>query len=217
MSDLLETLLDWAVGQLARPGHRRSRVSDVIGLREGRSPWLVRLADGTAAVLRVGDVADGQQRDGFRIEAAVLETAREHGIPTSELVAHDLTGEHTGALAVLSTVIEGSSRIPAVPTPGRLREYGAATATLHRVPGAALGPMPRRTRPISLVDFAAHRPARRSTRPPRPRAYRTAPIGPPTGATPTGATPAAGTVAGSIGCRNRPPAWRLRGVARGSG
>ena len=101
MSDLLEPVLDWAVGQLTRPGHVRSRVDDVAGLREGRSPWLVRLDDGTAAVLRVGDAQDEQQRDGFRIEATVLEAAREHGIPTSTLIAHDLTGEDCGALAVL--------------------------------------------------------------------------------------------------------------------
>lgn len=157
MSDLREPVLEWAVGQLTRPGHVRSRVADVVGLREGRSPWLVRLDDGTAAVLRVGDVEDGQQRDGFRIEAAVLEAAREHGIPTSALIAHDLTGADCGALAVLSTVIEGKSRIPVAPSPGRLQEYGAATAMLHRVPGSTLGHLPRRTRPIELVDFAAER------------------------------------------------------------
>lgn len=108
-------------------------------------------------MLRIGDAQDEQQRDGFRIEAAVLEAARGHGIPTSALIAHDLTDEDCGALAVLSTVIEGKSRIPVAPTPGRLREYGAATATLHCVPGSRLGRLPRRTRPIELVDFAAER------------------------------------------------------------
>lgn len=157
MSDIPESVVDWAVGQLAGSDRARATVIDAVGLREGGSPWLLRLDDGAAAVLRVGDPRNEEHRDGFGTEARVLELAREYGIPTSRLIAHDPTGEQCGALAVLSTVVEGSSRIPVEPTPERLHEYGAATAALHRVPGSALGGMPRRVRPIQPVDFAAER------------------------------------------------------------
>ncbi|WP_194927638.1 phosphotransferase [Catenulispora pinisilvae] len=110
--------------------------------------------DGGGAVLRVGEADDAERRDGFRTEARVLEVARQHGIPTSRLIAFDATGTEAGALALLSTVVEGSSRIPVEASPESLRAYGAGTASLHRVPATALAGMARRTRPIEGVDFA---------------------------------------------------------------
>lgn len=165
MTAIPEPLLAWAVEQLASPGRPRPRVVEVVGMRAEQSPWLLRLADGGGGVvLRVGDPQDVEQREGFRVEVAMLGVARAHGLPTATLLGCDLTGDQCGSLAVLSTLVAGSSRIPAVPTAELLREYGAATALLHRVPGAALGELPRRVRPISGVDFAAVRRERGASR-----------------------------------------------------
>lgn len=157
MTGIPEKALAWAVDRLAGPGLPQPPVREVVGLRAGRNPWLLRLADGAAAVLRLGNAQDAEQRDGFRIEAELLTVAGKHGVPTSTLLACDLTGDQCGSLAVLSTVLAGSSKIPVEPRAELLREYGAATATLHRVPGAELTQLPRRVRPIQPIDFAAIR------------------------------------------------------------
>jgi aminoglycoside phosphotransferase (APT) family kinase protein len=147
-----EQVIEWVVGQ---PPDRS--VVETVGLREGSNPWLLRFGDGTSAVLRVGDPRDLEERDRFGIEARALELAAAYDLLTSRLIACDLTGERAGTHALLSTVVAGSSRIPHEPTPVRLQEYGAATAALHRVPGSAARPMPRRVRPIQPIDFAAVR------------------------------------------------------------
>jgi len=159
MNDIAEPVLEWVRTKLTLPGHSRAVVAGdgITGLREGSNPWLLRMDDGRSVVLRVGDPDDAEQRAGFGVEARLLEIAEQHGVPSARLIAHDPTGSEAGALTVLSTVVEGSSRIPEEPTPELLAEYGAATAALRRVPLAALGGMPRRTRPIEGVDFAAAR------------------------------------------------------------
>lgn len=157
MSDISESVLDWALDQLTERGRARPTSVGATGLREGSNPWLLRLDDGRAAVLRVGDPDDEDQREGFAVEARLLRVAEAHGVPSSQLIAYDATGTRAGALALLSTVLEGSSRIPVEPVPEQLHEYGKATAVLRRVPIAALDGMPRKVRPIQAVDFEGAR------------------------------------------------------------
>jgi aminoglycoside phosphotransferase (APT) family kinase protein len=149
-------LLRWAV-QAAAPG---AEVAEVRGLRDGGSPWLLRLGRGGRTrdvVLRVGDAGD---LAGLRTEVAALTLAADHGLPAPRLLAAELAGERP---AVLVAQLDGSSAIPPERPPARLRALGRAAAALHRVelaPGPAL---PWRDRPIAIEDFAALR--RRQPRP----------------------------------------------------
>jgi aminoglycoside phosphotransferase (APT) family kinase protein len=148
-------LLSWAV-RVAAPG---AEVAEVRGLRDGGTPWLLRLGRGgagRAVVLRVGgDPAP------LATEVAALELAATHGIPAPRLLAADLDRHPP---VVLVEAVEGASTIPAERPPARLRALGRIAATLAAVPLAPTPALPRRDRPIAGVDFAALR--HRS--PPRP-------------------------------------------------
>lgn len=124
------------------------------GLRDGGSPWLVRLGSSGArrcVVLRVG----GQEEvSALRTEVAALQLAAEHDLPAPRLLAAELVDDHP---VVLVEQLPGSSRIPSERPPARLRTLGRTAAALHAValtPGPAL---PRRDRPIAGEDFAALR------------------------------------------------------------
>jgi aminoglycoside phosphotransferase (APT) family kinase protein len=150
MPSLAPRLLEWTV-RVAAPG---AEVVEVRGLRDGGSPWLVRLGrrgGERAVVLRVGG---DQDRPGLRTEVAALELAAEHDLPAPRLLAAELDGDPP---VVLVERVEGSSAIPAERPAARLRTLGRTAARLHAValaPGPAL---PRRDRPIASVDFAALR------------------------------------------------------------
>ena len=148
MPSLEPALLQWAV-RGAAPG---ADVTEVRGLRDGGSPWLVRLSrDGMerSVVLRVGtDPAP------LRTEVAALQLAAEHHLPAPRLLAAELDG---AVPVVLVEQVPGSSAIPPDRPSARLRTLGRTAATLHAIrlePGPAL---PRRDRPIGSVDFAALR------------------------------------------------------------
>jgi aminoglycoside phosphotransferase (APT) family kinase protein len=143
-------LLEWAV-RSAAPG---AEVAEVRGLRDGGSPWLVRLdryGAGRSVVLRVGATEDPAP---LRTEVAALRLAAGHGLPAPRLLAADLAGDPP---VVLTDLLAGSSAIPAQRPPGRLRALGRAAATLHAVAVAPGPELPRRDRPIGGVDFAALR------------------------------------------------------------
>ena len=150
MSSLDPALLRWAV-RVAAPG---AEVAEVRGLRDGGSPWLLRLdrADGgRRVVLRVGGDRD---QAALRTEVAALELAAGHGIPAPRLLAAEVAGDRP---VVLVEQVPGTSAIPADRPPERLRTLGRTAAALHAValaPGPAL---PRRDRPIASEDFAALR------------------------------------------------------------
>jgi aminoglycoside phosphotransferase (APT) family kinase protein len=161
MPSLDPALLRWAV-RTAAPG---AEVAAVRGLRDGGSPWLLRLHRGGAGggtgrgvVLRVG--GDGDQA-ALRTEVAALRLAAEHGVPAPRLLAAEVVD---GRPVVLVEQVPGSSAIPAERPAARLRTLGRTAAALHAValaPGPAL---PRRDRPIASEDFAALR----RQGPPRP-------------------------------------------------
>jgi aminoglycoside phosphotransferase (APT) family kinase protein len=143
-------LLEWAV-RAAAPG---AEVAEVRGLRDGGSPWLVRLGGHgaeRAVVLRVGATEDPAP---LRTEVAALRLAAEHGLPAPRLLAADLAGDPP---VVLADLLAGSSAIPAERPPGRLRALGRAAAALHAVAVPPGPELPRRDRPIAGVDFAALR------------------------------------------------------------
>ncbi|WP_244210973.1 aminoglycoside phosphotransferase family protein [Amycolatopsis kentuckyensis] len=110
-----------------------------------------------AAVLRLGDPTDPDHRRRFATEVAALQVAGDHQLPAARLIATDLDGSGAGVLAVLTTVLPGHSRIPSVASTERLRGLGATAAALQAVPLAPRAALPRRTRSIADVDFAAQR------------------------------------------------------------
>ena len=143
-------LLEWTV-RAAAPA---AEVAEVRGLRDGGSPWLVRLGRrgaGRGVVLRVGAAEDPAP---LRTEVAALRLAAEHGLPAPRLLAADLAGDPP---VVLTDLLAGSSAIPPERPPGRLRALGRAAAALHAVALAPGPELPRRDRPIGGVDFAALR------------------------------------------------------------
>lgn len=151
-----EQVLSWA----ARVVAAGARVAGFRGLREGSNPWLLRLdGGGTTAevILKTGDVASDQQRKQFGTAAAALALAGDHGLPAPRLVAADLDGSVAGQLAMVITVLPGSSKIPLAAPAGRLRALGAAAAVLHSIPLAPRPGLPLRTHSLPLVDFAAWR------------------------------------------------------------
>lgn len=164
MAPIPDSVVRWASALAAGGG----RVESITGLRSGGSPWLLRFAGGgqgpaSAAVLRVASVDDMEARACFEVEACALDVATAHGVPAPRLIALDLAGTEAGAMAILVTMAEGTSRIPARPVPGRLQAFGAACAAINRVPAPADERLPYRVRPISIVDFAAVRRERGTT------------------------------------------------------
>ncbi|MFF8958194.1 phosphotransferase enzyme family protein [Streptomyces sp. NPDC014894] len=139
-----------------------SPVVAVTGLREGAGPWLLRLGGPrgpAAAVLRTGSGPGG--RRALETEAAALESAAGRGIAAPRLLGRALDGEPgDGSAAVLTTVVPGNSRMPERVRPERMRALGAAVAALHAVPSPPRPGLPRRSRPLADVDFAALRRAR---------------------------------------------------------
>jgi hypothetical protein len=72
-------------------------------------------------------------RSELAAEAAALQLAEAHGLPTPRLVASDLDGKVAGCIAVLTTHLEGSDQIPRSLNPDRLRATGAAAAVARRL------------------------------------------------------------------------------------
>jgi aminoglycoside phosphotransferase (APT) family kinase protein len=127
MPSLDPGLLEWAVRATA-PG---AEVAEVRGLRDGGSPWLVRLGrggGGRGVVLRVGGDRD---RSALGTEVAALRLAAEHRLPAPRLLAAELDGDPP---VVLVERLEGSSAIPPDRPPARLRTLGRAAAALRRRP-----------------------------------------------------------------------------------
>ena len=157
MPSLDSASLHWAV-RAAAPG---ADVTEVRGLRDGGSPWLIRLTrhgQERSVVLRVGANEDPSS---LRTEMAALQLAAEHNITAPRLLAADL--DRTPPL-VLVEQLPGSSKIPLDRPTTRLRTLGRTAAMLHALPLNPTPELPRRDRPIPSVDVAA----RRRQHPPNP-------------------------------------------------
>ena len=150
MPSLDPGLLQWVV-RTAAPG------ADVVGvraLRDGGSPWLVRLTRHGKArnvVLRVGS---GPDPAALVTEVAALQLAAAHGIPAPRLLNADL--DHDPPM-VLVEQLAGSSVIPVVRPSERLRVLGRTAALLHAIELEPTPSLPMRDRPIASVDFSALR------------------------------------------------------------
>jgi hypothetical protein len=95
----------WVLG-VVDPG---AAIAEVRGLREGGSPWMLRLIHGRverSVVLRIGDPDD---RAGLRTEAAGLRLAARNGIKVPALIAADVDGNPP---LMLFEAVAGSSAIP---------------------------------------------------------------------------------------------------------
>jgi aminoglycoside phosphotransferase (APT) family kinase protein len=137
-----------------------AQVATATGLRQGANPWLLTFEPGgrvEAAVLRLGDPTDPDHCQRFATEVAAVQVAGDHQLPAARLIATDLDGSAAGVLAVLTTVLPGHSRIPSVASTERLQGLGATAAALQAVPLAPRAALPRRTRSVADVDFAAQR------------------------------------------------------------
>ncbi len=110
-----------------------------------------------SVVIRTGDAESRVDRERFAVEAATLTIANHHRLPVPRLLAVDLDGASVGSLALVRSVVEGSSRIPRVASRDRLRALGAAAGLLQRVDVRPGIDVPMRTRPVARLDFAADR------------------------------------------------------------
>lgn len=148
-------LLAWVLREV-HPSPGEHAVTSV-GLREGRSPWLVSVDGEPVAVLKVVPHGAGAS---LATELAALELAGVHGLPVPRVLAADVDGSLVaGCLAVVTSVVRGSSRASSArPALERFRRLGELAAAIHRVPAPApTEELPVRERPIPGVDFAALR------------------------------------------------------------
>lgn len=152
MMTLGEPVLRWAAAQVAVG----ARVVAARGLKDGGSPWLLGICHGGQTVRAVLRVGDPEHPERLATEAAALAVAADHGLAVPRLLGADLAGT-AGVPLLLVTALQGSSRIPAVASAGRLRAVGAAAAALHAVALTPRPELPLRVRPIAEVDFAAKR------------------------------------------------------------
>src|SRR5512133_2538653 len=96
--------------------------------------------------------------DGMVItNARALRLAEAHGLVAPRLIAADLDGRASGAVATLETFLSGSSDLPPMVSAVRLREAGAAIARVNAVVLESQAELPYRPRPIAVDDRAGDR------------------------------------------------------------
>jgi aminoglycoside phosphotransferase len=150
MTGLDENLQQW-VAQIVAPG---AHIVEVRGLRQGGSPWLVRLHHNDQSLQVIVRVGRPENRLQFETESAALELVAAHGIAAPKLLATNLVSDPP---RMLIECLDGSSRIPFETSVPHLRGLGAAAASLNRLQIAPSPALPVRDRPIAGVDFAALR------------------------------------------------------------
>ena len=89
----------------------------------------------------------------LRTQVAALALAHDHGLPVPRVIAADLTSRQAGVLAIVTSVLPGSSTIPRAMPAGRARSLGAAAAAIHAVALTPRPDLPLRTRPLPDMDF----------------------------------------------------------------
>lgn len=133
-----------------------ARVVSVEPLRRETGTWRLRIATSD-------DILDARLKSGpigwraeLACEVAALALAEGHGLTIPRLLAVDLDGEF-GSLALLTTLLPGSTTIPRVATAERLHAVGAAAAEIHRIPLTPSRDLPLRERHMPWVDFSSLR------------------------------------------------------------
>jgi aminoglycoside phosphotransferase (APT) family kinase protein len=129
-------------------------VAEVTGLRSGGSPWLVHWTAAGDVDGRVVLRADPSERADRQARAeTAMPIADRQGVPVPNVIGSRL--DDASSLLLIEWV-DGSSALPAEASPARLEALGALAATIFR---STIGdiPLPKVTRPIDDVDFAALR------------------------------------------------------------
>jgi aminoglycoside phosphotransferase (APT) family kinase protein len=143
--------------QAVAPG---AQITQAAGLRDGGNPWLLRpdrAGREYRAVLKTGDPASARDPMQLRTQVAALALARDRGLPVPRVIAADLAGSQAGVLAMVTSVLPGSSTIPREMPAGRARSLGTVAAAIHAVTLTPRPDLPARTRPLPDMDFAAWR------------------------------------------------------------
>jgi hypothetical protein len=89
--------------------------------------------------------------------ARALGLAETHGLAAPRLIAADLDGRASGAVATLETFLSGSADLPPTVSVARLREAGAALARVHAFSMEPQAHLPHRPRPCAVDDRADER------------------------------------------------------------
>ena len=93
----------------------------------------------------------------LRTQVAALALARDRGLPVPRMIAADLSGSQAGVLALVTSVLPGSSAIPGRCPPGGHASWARRRSAIHAVALTPRPDLPRRTRPLADMDFAAWR------------------------------------------------------------
>jgi aminoglycoside phosphotransferase (APT) family kinase protein len=146
-----------ATAQAAAPG---ARITQAAGLRDGGNPWLLR--PGRAGkehrvVPKTGDPASARDQTQLRTQVAALAPAQDRSLPAPRVIAADPAGHQPGALAMVTSVLPGSSTIPQTMPAGRTAPPGVAAAAIHAAAPAPQPDRPARTRPLPDADLDAWR------------------------------------------------------------
>jgi aminoglycoside phosphotransferase (APT) family kinase protein len=142
-------VLDWASAVLG------SAATVQRGLRDGGSPWLLRVGD-REVILRV---AQGEWVAETATEVAAMTLASRVAsatLPVAELLGYDLA-ERTEYGLVLTARVPGTSVIPPEPDAERLRALGAVAARISSIELTPTPALPFRRQPIEGSDFASMR------------------------------------------------------------
>ena len=90
------------------------------------------------AVLKTGDPASARDRMQLRTQVAALALVGDRGLPAPRVIAADLAGTEAGALAMVTSVLPGSSTIPrAMPAGGPRARRGGGRDSRCRADAAA--------------------------------------------------------------------------------
>jgi aminoglycoside phosphotransferase (APT) family kinase protein len=149
----IQPILRWAAGQVGAG----ARIVAVQGLRGGAAPWRLGIHHAGRTLEVVLRTVHPDRRPQLATEAAALALAEDRRLAAPRLLAVDLDGAAAGQPALLMTALPGTSQIPSVAPPGRLRALAAVVAALHTVAAAPSPDLPPRVRPLADVDFAAQR------------------------------------------------------------
>jgi aminoglycoside phosphotransferase (APT) family kinase protein len=150
MSGPPESVLAWMAAELGAGVASVERP-----LRNGGSPWLIRLDSGTVELVVVK--ASPEDGDALATEAAALQVARSNGLAVPEVLASDPAGGAAGMPALVMTVCKGSTRLSTSADPVRLRALGRVAASVHGVRVEASSELPVRDRHMPWIDLSAMR------------------------------------------------------------
>lgn len=154
-----DQVLRWAAGAV---GGTSVASTESLGSGDHRGSGTFRLrvegpATRTTGVILKVSVPDWIT-DGMVItNARALRLAETHGLAAPRLIAADVDGTASGTVATLETFLPGSSDLPPTVSVGRLREAGAAIASVHAFITESQPDLPYRPRPCAVDDRAAER------------------------------------------------------------